>query len=149
MRRNRGNSTVKGENLACVLRAFCEFRAVVCAEPRNEFSQVVTRSRAYRCVCYAHPMIDSELLSVAVHECRSPASVVGGYLRMLQRDSDPPLSERQRRMVDEAERSCARLVAIVAELSDIGKLDAGLVTLARQPLDLFSVVGEVAELVHE
>src|SRR5262245_5242674 len=92
---------------------------------------------------------DPQLLSLAVHEFRTPASVVGGYLRMLQRDADPPLSERQRRMVDEAEKSCARIVAIVAELSDIGKLDSGSIALARQPLDLFSLVGEVAELVHE
>jgi signal transduction histidine kinase len=40
-------------------------------------------------------------------------------------------------------------VAIVAELSDIGKLDGGVLSLARQPLDLFSLLGEVAELVHE
>src|SRR5262249_16894038 len=79
----------------------------------------------------------------------TPASVVGGYLRMLQRDNDPPLSERQRHMVDEAEKSCARLVALVAELSELGKLDSGALTLARQPLDLFSLTGEVAELVHE
>ena len=94
-------------------------------------------------------MIDPQLLSLAVHEFRTPASVVGGYLRMLQRDSDPPLSERQRRMVDEAEKSCARLVAIVAELSEIGKFDSGVIALARRPLDLFSLVAEVAELVHE
>jgi signal transduction histidine kinase len=91
----------------------------------------------------------SKLLSLAVHEFRTPASVVGGYLRMLQRDSDPPLSERQRKMVDEAEKSCARIVAIVGELSDIGKLDGGMISLARQPLDLFALVKEVAELVHE
>jgi signal transduction histidine kinase len=90
-----------------------------------------------------------QLLSLAVHEFRTPASVVGGYLRMLQRDSDSTLSDRQRRMVDEAEKSCARLVAIVAELSDLAKLDAGLVTLARQPTDAFSLVAEVAGLVHE
>ena len=68
---------------------------------------------------------------------------------MLQKDQDPPMSERQRRMIDEAEKSCARLVAIVAELSDIGKLDSGVVKLAQQPVDLFSLVGKVAELVHE
>src|SRR6266852_9330543 len=100
-------------------------------------------------VCYAHPMIEPQLLSLAVHEFRTPASVVGGYLRMLQRDTDPPLSERQRRMIDEAEKSCARLVAIVAELSDIGKLDGGAISLGQQPLDLLSLIGEVAELVHE
>jgi len=41
-------------------------------------------------------MIDPQLVSLAVHEFRTPASVVGGYLRMLQRDADPQLSERQR-----------------------------------------------------
>ncbi|HKB13222.1 MAG TPA: HAMP domain-containing sensor histidine kinase [Vicinamibacterales bacterium] len=91
----------------------------------------------------------SRLLSLAVHEFRTPASVVGGYLRMLMRDSDPALSERQRKMVEEAEKSCARIVAIVSEMSDIGKLDGGILALARQPLDTFSVVREVAELVHE
>ena len=59
------------------------------------------------------------------------------------------MSERQRRMIDEAEKSCARLVAIVAELSDIGKLDSGAMTLARQPVELFSLIEKVAELVHE
>lgn len=87
------------------------------------------------------------LLSLAVHEFRTPASVVGGYLRMLQRD--PALNERQRKMIDEAERSCARLVAIVAELSDIGKLDSGAIALSRQRLDFFQLTREVAELVQE
>jgi signal transduction histidine kinase len=89
------------------------------------------------------------LLSLAVHEFRTPASVVGGYLRMLQKDQDPPMSERQRRMIDEAEKSCARLVAIVAELSEIGKLDSGAAKLASQPFELFTLIEKVAELVHE
>jgi signal transduction histidine kinase len=89
------------------------------------------------------------LLSLAVHEFRTPASVVGGYLRMLQKDQDPPMSERQRRMIDEAEKSCARLVAIVAELSDIGKLDSGAIRLGSSKLELFPLIEKVAELVHE
>ena len=59
------------------------------------------------------------------------------------------MSERQRRMIDEAEKSCARWVAIVSEMSDIGKLDSGAITLAQHPLDLFSLLAQVAELVHE
>jgi signal transduction histidine kinase len=89
------------------------------------------------------------LISLAVHEVRTPASIVGGYLRMLQKDQDPPMSERQRRMIDEAEKSCARLVAMVAELSEIGKLDSGGLKLAQQPVDLFALVEQVADLVQE
>ena len=90
-----------------------------------------------------------QLISLAVHEFRTPASVVGGYLRMLQRDSDQPLSDRQRKMIDEAEKSCARLVNIIAELSDIGKLDAGLIALNPRPMDFFALVREVAGHVQE
>jgi signal transduction histidine kinase len=90
-----------------------------------------------------------QLISLAVHEFRTPASVVGGYLRMLQRDADAPLTDRQRKMIEEAEKSCARLVAIVGELSDIGKLDAGLIALGRKPIDLFALVADVAGHVHE
>jgi signal transduction histidine kinase len=89
-----------------------------------------------------------ELLSLAVHEFRTPASVVGGYLRMLQRDN-ASLSERQRKMIDEAEKSCARIVALIAELSDVQKLDVGLISLNCQPLDVFALAGEVAEHVQE
>jgi len=91
----------------------------------------------------------TQLLALAVHELRTPASVVGGYLRMLQMDHTPPMSERQRRMIGEAEKSYERLVAIVTELSDIGKLDSGAIDLARQPLDLFSLIGEIAGRVTE
>jgi len=89
-----------------------------------------------------------QLLSLAVHEFRTPASVVGGYLRMLQKDTGA-LNERQRKMIDEAEKSCARLVALIAELSDVGKLDSGAIGLARQRCELFALVADVAEHVHE
>jgi signal transduction histidine kinase len=91
----------------------------------------------------------TQLLSLAVHEMRTPVSVVGGYLRMLQRDADAPLNPRHRKMVDEAERSCQRIVALIAELSDIQKLDADMVQLARQPIDLFPLLDDVARGVHE
>jgi signal transduction histidine kinase len=87
------------------------------------------------------------LLSLAVHEFRTPVGIVSGYLRMLH--ADTTLSDRQRKLVDEAAKSCGRLVALIDEMSDISKLDAGLSALARQPLDLFALVGDVAGLVQE
>ncbi len=88
------------------------------------------------------------LISLAVHELRTPTSVVGGYLRMLQRDADP-LTERQRKMIDEAAKSCSRIVELVAELSDLAKIDAGTAPFERKPIDFFALVQEVAGGVHE
>jgi signal transduction histidine kinase len=91
----------------------------------------------------------AQLLSLAVHEFRTPVSVVGGYLRMLQRDGEQPLSDRHRKMVEEAERSCARIVALIGELNEVSKLDDPLAPLPEEPFDLFAVVREVAGETHE
>src|SRR6187431_922443 len=90
-----------------------------------------------------------ELLSLAVHELRTPSSVVAGYLRLLQRDGGDPITDQQRKMVSEAEKSCARFIALIAEMSEISKLDSGAIALAHQPIDIFALLEEVAEHVHE
>ena len=90
-----------------------------------------------------------DLISLAVHEFRSPASVISGYLHMLQRDTETPLSDRQRKMVDEAEKSCSKLVALIAALSEVGKIDDGRITMASKKTDLFPLIAEVAKTVHE
>jgi signal transduction histidine kinase len=68
---------------------------------------------------------------------------------MLQRDAAGELNDRQRKMIDEAEKSCARLVALITELSDVSKLDSGAIALARQPVDVFALVSDVAAHVQE
>ncbi len=90
----------------------------------------------------------AQLLSLAAHELRTPASVVGGYLRMLQKDVEP-LSERQRKLIDEAAKSCARLVALVGELSDISKLDSNTAPATSDTFDLFAELEDVAANVQE
>jgi signal transduction histidine kinase len=52
-------------------------------------------------------------------------------------------------MVDEAARSCARMVTLFDELSDIGKLDDGRLVLSSEPVDLFQLVDEVVADTHE
>ena len=65
------------------------------------------------------------LLSLTVHEFRTPMTVVAGYLRMLLKDRAGPITEQQRRLLEEAEKSCARLSALLAEVSDLANLEAG------------------------
>ena len=48
-----------------------------------------------------------KVLSLTVHEFRTPLTVVAGYLRMLSTDRVGPLSDAQRRVIQEAELSCA------------------------------------------
>lgn len=87
-------------------------------------------------------------MSLAVHELRTPVSVASGYLRMLLRNDASPLTDTQRKMLLEAERSCQRLHALVAEMSDLSRLDAGEATFAAKEVDMAALVSAVASNMH-
>jgi len=86
---------------------------------------------------------------LAVHELRTPVTVVGGYLRMLLREQAGPITDRQRKMLEEAERSCGRLGTIVTEMSDFGKLESGDLPLKQQEVDIAGLLAELASDMHE
>src|SRR5512145_288012 len=87
------------------------------------------------------------LLSLSVHEFRTPITVVAGYIRMLLKDRAGVLNDQQRRLLEEAEKSCGRLSGLLAEMSDLSNLEAGTGTFNRNTVDLPSLLQEaVAEL---
>jgi len=80
------------------------------------------------------------LLSLSVHEFRTPITVVAGYIRMLLKDRAGALNEQQRRLLEEAEKSCGRLSSLVAEMSDLSSLEAGTGAFSRSRVDLSSLL---------
>jgi signal transduction histidine kinase len=82
------------------------------------------------------------LLSLTVHEFRTPMTVVAGYLRMLLKDRAGPITDQQRRLLEEAEKSCARLSALLAEVSDLANLEAGTGTFNKSTVDLRPLLTE-------
>src|SRR6187200_88874 len=95
------------------------------------------------------PDLLPRVMSLAVHELRTRVTVVGGYLRMLLREQGGPLTDRQRKMLEEAERSCGRLGALVSEMSDFGRLESGDLTFAQQDVDIAGLLAELATDMHE
>ncbi len=93
--------------------------------------------------------VTARLLSLGVHELRTPVTVAAGYIRMLLKEQAGPLSERQRKLLDEAEKSCGKLAALVADMSELAKLDAGEIAFARQSVVLAPLLSEVAGSMHE
>ena len=77
-----------------------------------------------------------KVLSLSVHEFRTPMTVVAGYIRMLLKDRAGPLSDQQRKLLEEAEKSCARLSALLAEVSELSNLEAGTAPLNKGQVDL-------------
>jgi signal transduction histidine kinase len=83
-----------------------------------------------------------KVLSLAAHEFRTPTTVVAGYIRMLLKDRAGAVTDSQRRLLEEAEKSCARLSALLAELSDLSSLEAGTATFNRRPIDFRAALKE-------
>jgi signal transduction histidine kinase len=91
-----------------------------------------------------------QLISLIAHELRSPAAVVSGYLRLLARlgarnnppDPEPTMPSEQR-MIEEANRSCARLLHVVRELDDLAALEERDAFLSSEPVPIFQLFDEV------
>ena len=88
-------------------------------------------------------------MSLAVHELRTPVTVICGYLRMLLKEHGGPLTDKQKKMLQEAERSCERVSALVAEMSALGKLESQELAVARHEIDMAALVAELASAMHE
>ena len=87
----------------------------------------------------------SKVLSLSVHEFRTPMTVVAGYIRMLLKDRAGPLTDPQRRLLEEAEKSCGRLTALLTEVSDLSNLEGGTAPFNRQAADLNRSLREAVE----
>jgi signal transduction histidine kinase len=57
-----------------------------------------------------------ELLSVVSHELRTPVTVIGGYSRLLLSGDAGPVTDEQRRFLQESAKSCQRLNDFIARL---------------------------------
>src|SRR6476660_235865 len=91
----------------------------------------------------------SKVLSLAVHEFRTPMTVVSGYIRMLLKERAGPLNEQQRKLLEEAEKSCGRLSSLIAEVSELSGLEAATATFNRLEIDLRATITEVVSALPE
>ena len=85
------------------------------------------------------------LMSLVAHELRSPGAVVAGYLRLLAKNTAPALTEPERKMIDEANKSCGRLLHIAQELSELAELSGEDPVRTWLPVPIFTMCGEVVQ----
>jgi signal transduction histidine kinase len=85
------------------------------------------------------------LMSLVAHELRSPGAVVAGYLRLLAKNTAPGLTEPERKMIDEANKSCGRLLHIAHELSELAELSGEDPVRNWQPVPIFTLCGDVVQ----
>lgn len=84
-----------------------------------------------------------DLLSLASHQLRTPATVVKQYVGMLLQGYAGRLSERQVDMLNNAYESNERQLEIINQLLYVARLDAGRITLHTKNIDVVKLLREV------
>ncbi|GMU43133.1 MAG: hypothetical protein AMXMBFR25_11190 [Lysobacterales bacterium] len=86
----------------------------------------------------------SEFLANMSHEIRTPMTAILGFTYLLQKSGLHPVQCEQTQRIDSAART---LLAILDDLLDYSKLEAGRIQIEQRPFSLREVLGEI-ELVY-
>ncbi len=77
-----------------------------------------------------------EFLANMSHELRTPLNAIIGFSRLMRRKMGDTLPERQQRNLGLIEQSGEQLLALVNDLLDFEKIEAGKLTVRRQKIEL-------------
>lgn len=89
----------------------------------------------------------SEFLATMSHEMRTPLNAVVGYAELLDLEVPGSLNAAQHQYLDRIRNASTRLLALISDVLDLAKLDAGRLVLARERADAATVVNEAVQLV--
>ncbi len=87
-----------------------------------------------------------DFIRVAAHELRTPLTSLKLGFEMLARETRGALDEEQQRSLDVLSLSIERLSSLARNLLDLASMDAGLLALNQQPVEMGPLVNEAAAL---
>lgn len=91
----------------------------------------------------------SDFLAGLSHELRTPLNAVLGFAELLRMNADAePLTRRQGQAVDQIHASGRNLLALVDEVLDLARIEAGRLTLSIERVDPQLVVRQVCDIVR-
>lgn len=90
-----------------------------------------------------------ELLSLASHQLRTPATGVKQYMGMVLQGFAGKITDQQRAFLERAYESNERQLQVINDILHLAKLDAGRIVLAKTNFNLSDVVESVVDEQHD
>ncbi len=88
----------------------------------------------------------STFLASMSHELRTPLNAVLGFAQILQIDAS--LTPRQRHGLETIQHSGAQLLALINDILDLAKIEAGRMDLAAAPVPLHEFIRVIADIIR-
>ena len=89
----------------------------------------------------------TDFLSRMSHELRTPLNAMLGFAQLLRVDPTNPINDIQRKKVGHIERAGAHLLAMLTDVLDLSRIEAGGLPLVMEPQRLSGVLEEAVALV--
>ncbi len=89
--------------------------------------------------------VKSQFVSMVSHELRTPLTSINGSLELLKSGVFGELPEKSKKLIQIAGKNGERLAALINDLLDLDKLDAGMMSYKFKDVDLSKLIEESVE----
>jgi PAS domain S-box-containing protein len=92
--------------------------------------------------------LKSEFLASISHELRTPLHTIIGFSELLAEESEGPLNEEQRRFLAHIHRDSEHLLALINDVLDFSRIEAGGLNLQAEVLPLGDAISEAVNAIR-
>ncbi|MBI5374267.1 MAG: PAS domain S-box protein [Candidatus Schekmanbacteria bacterium] len=93
--------------------------------------------------------LKSMFIASMSHELRTPLNSVIGFSSVLLNEWKGPLNDEQKKLLSTISRSGKHLLALINDVIDVSKIEAGEIDVHLEKFDLYVVIAEVVELLEK
>lgn len=91
--------------------------------------------------------LKSAFLSMATHELRTPLTIISGYVELLAESAKVHLTADEQEYLESAQAGTRTLTALIDDLLDLARIEAGRMDLVIRPVDVSEAVERVRRMV--
>ena len=113
----------------------------------EQLEQTFEREREARAEAERANKAKSDFLATMSHELRTPLNAIGGYADLILAEIRGPITEAQRSDLQRINRSQRHLLAVINDILNFAKVEAGRLQLNLADVSMNEVLGELESLV--